>query len=314
MSDDVCYICHDTQTDSDPFLDATICKCRGSIHLHRTCFFTVMKHSTKCSICKESYKCSDASVGIYVAPLLDKSAYHINKALNTLHETELNRTNLRYYTVYNEILKSYLHGFSEIDNNEVSHGLLKMWWECPQSGLWYLYCTRQFKHGKIDGVYKQWTTLRGAKVQALLYEQTFTDTKLNGPFKEYSSKQFGRLVRTGCYKSSVKNLPQETLLCKQPLLGQYTEWDESGKVTYRFSSAVPCTLLKIRKCARFNPVRLTSLLHDGPHIISYSDLKVPCIASFSIKDGLLDGAFIVQKPTKTMKYFYGPIQYCRLKY
>ena len=313
MSDDVCYICHDEQTNSDPFLDATICKCKGSIHLHRTCFFIVMKHSTKCSICKQSYKCSDASVGIYVTPLPNNSAYYVNQALDKLQERELNREKLYYYTFYNETLKCNIHGFTEIESNGASHGLLKMWWECPQTGLWFLYSTREFKHGKIDGLYRQWSTKLGSSVQALLFEQSYRNTQLDGPFKEYSRRQFGRLMRTGCYKSNVKNLPNETNLSKQIVIGQYDEWDESGNLIQSFSSKMPCTFSTICKCLHFNPVRLSSLLNNGKHIISYAEMKESCATSFAIKDGLLDGIMIVRKPTKTMKYFYGLTQSCRLK-
>lgn len=61
-SEDLCYICYDEGSESKPFLESQVCKCKGSIKCHQICL-ELSKLTTKpsskssdiCSICKTPY-------------------------------------------------------------------------------------------------------------------------------------------------------------------------------------------------------------------------------------------------------------------
>lgn len=56
MSNQICYVCMDTETESNPYAKEPLpCICRGSIVIHEKCLQTVIQKSRICSICKNRF-------------------------------------------------------------------------------------------------------------------------------------------------------------------------------------------------------------------------------------------------------------------
>ena len=65
-SQDTCYVCLGTEEEGqNEFVDS--CDCKGSIHIHESCFDEIRKSKSVCDICKATFKYTG-----YVVQYLDK--------------------------------------------------------------------------------------------------------------------------------------------------------------------------------------------------------------------------------------------------
>ena len=55
MENNICYVCHDGECESDKFLPTNICCCSLSNRIHERCY-SLLNNKYKCSICKNFYK------------------------------------------------------------------------------------------------------------------------------------------------------------------------------------------------------------------------------------------------------------------
>ncbi len=54
-SEDICYICYETQSEENKFIDPNPCNCRGTIKIHNTCFDTLTTSYDRCGICRTQF-------------------------------------------------------------------------------------------------------------------------------------------------------------------------------------------------------------------------------------------------------------------
>jgi hypothetical protein len=266
----LCYICYEADLGGNPLLTDPVCACKGSIALHHTCFFELIRRSPKCSVCKHLYNYPDVTAVTWDPA---DPAFQVGP------------TKYIHYNTPNGVF----HGHFNVDDENRSHGIAKLYKECPMTGRRTLYSIRSCKHGKYHGRTRQWTVMPNSPVQFPVADTTFVDNLMCGPIKFYMLKKPGQLLITATIHHSEVQDPSKFRLFHARYSGKLDAW---GLVK---ENVIKIKQLDLKRPSTFDellcmfirtPEQLGTVLEDGEHFINYKPTRI-CIVH--IKDGQLEG-------------------------
>ena len=197
----ICYICYEIASDAQPFLNNSVCACKGSLTLHRTCYEQtrlLAPDATTCSVCKQPFNDPEMFVAFdetnmdgyrYVgrrhklARQLDGPymIYHSNGALwiQTNYTNGKRNGEHREYYEDGQLERECIYKDDEI------HGLYMQYYE--DGGL----CLKTtYVNGEYHGTYKEF--YRGGKL-AYLYTYKY-GTKYGDAMSYYDTGVTRRVV------------------------------------------------------------------------------------------------------------------------
>lgn len=225
-----CYICFEPEDKTQyiyTFVKTDICKCKGSLRIHKSCYDKVLEHTNICGICKTKYKIDYIFVN-GLAEVIERTpfyrtVYSIDKKLQKqgIHRTYYENVNIINNTRVNQLyiektyLNNKLHGkykeFYKTNINNYNTNLLP-------STTGSLYLEANFKEDKLHGIckyyYKQKYPYEYNKLK-LCEELIYTEGVLNGICQEFHEN--GKVACVKTYKNDIFH-------------GKYTEYNENGNI------------------------------------------------------------------------------------
>jgi antitoxin component YwqK of YwqJK toxin-antitoxin module len=168
----LCYICYDVNSAVNPFLDPSPCACRGSLHLHNTCYNRLLELAAAegkpaaCTICKTKFT---ASANAYIdIDETDEDGIHRKGTRNILTGA------------YDGLLCAYHtngeHWFVAEYKEGIRDGPYREWYEDGAE-----HTNGNSKNGELDGPYTEFW--RGGKIRI---QTAYKDGEYDGSYKEFS--------------------------------------------------------------------------------------------------------------------------------
>ena len=230
MEPEDCYICFEPENKGSKdltFVKTNICKCKGSLHLHKACYDKLLETTNVCGICKERYKIELIFVNglaeVIEKTLGQRSVYTVDKFLQKqgIYRVYLENTNIFNNTkVYQlHIEKNYLNNklqgkYKEYYKSNVSNYNTNI----LPSTTGSLYLEATFKEDKIHGIcryyYKQSYPYNIFKLK-ICEELMYNTGLLDGTCQEYFEN--GKIACVKNYKNDIFH-------------GKYTEYNEAGNM------------------------------------------------------------------------------------
>ncbi len=228
ISEVQCYLCYDTANRTHPFAThPPPCACHGSIALHRTCLYHILKQRSTCSICKQSYDPFYTTAAATWKPLQDilrqitedthlpynlYDFYHGNHIVYypstqkvycrfTTNEGHLDGTFTSYYKNGQERQKFQY-------TLDVLHGAQQQWLPTAKPSYYYNY-----NNGVLEGLQRKWYN-NGS----LQKSYTTVQGKRHGVYEEWYYVK---------HKPKVRSNYQNGLLH-----GSYERWNCDGHLAY----------------------------------------------------------------------------------
>lgn len=193
----LCYICYDEATPANPFMAPSPCVCRGSLHLHRTCYNRLLELAAaegkpaNCSICKTRFTQAAAAA----------SAAYID--FDETDENGIRRKGTRNSLTgaYDGLLCAYHsngeHWFTVEYTNGVRDGPYMEWYEDGTDQI-----MGSFRAGELDGPYKEfWSNGK------LRMETIYNNGEHDSSYLEYTDT--GILITYYEYDNGMRHGPFE---------------------------------------------------------------------------------------------------------
>jgi antitoxin component YwqK of YwqJK toxin-antitoxin module len=247
---DTCYVCSDQETKNNKFIDAKVCLCKGTIKMHWTCYYELLKQSAKCSICNITYLMNLGTIDKLTGK--DFKIYNFNNIDNDLFVSR--RTLIKYLMDMNMFDKSLylIHTVSQrkfyssegklmIEAefiNDIPNGKWKSFYDSGilkekgtfdnglKHGYWKTYYDRSgyiksegnYNHGKQTGTWKEYHESNGK----LEMECIYINDRKEGIYKKYFPS--GSIESEGTYMPVTKSWSIQN----QSI--QYEYYDSLGKI------------------------------------------------------------------------------------
>ncbi len=199
-NNNVCYICLDEESDTNPFKNPLPCLCKGTTMIHRKCFIDVRKNTDKCPNCKSKYTGGvftiDCPVGMkVVSELMGNSGFRMEYIVDGKGVR-----NGKCQLVFQDLYMSYECTYKD----GKMHGLFTKYYP---SG--YINYTCDHANGKKNGVERIYYIENDAVHKEIEYK----DDIKHGYYREYSME--GRLLLDYSMNNGKKH-------------GRYRMWHESS--------------------------------------------------------------------------------------
>lgn len=227
--DNTCYICYDTADSTHPFATTPPpCACRGSIILHRTCLYSILKQRTKCSICCQPYDPTYIAAASQWKPLQEivhQIANDLHRPYTSVYEF-YHGPHIIYYpsstTVYCRFTTHEGHMTGPFTSyykngqirqqfqylNDTLHGPQQYW--LPNGKPLYYY---NYVNGIPEGLQRKWY-----KNGTLQKSYTTHGGKRHGPYEEWYY---------------VRHMPKiKTTYTSGKITGLYEKWYCDGTLAY----------------------------------------------------------------------------------
>lgn len=157
--EDTCYICHETQSEENRFIDPNPCNCRGTIKIHNTCFDILTSRHNRCGICRAIFLQNGYKKYYYPSGSLRSEGLLVNGLKTGLYQG--------WYHYNNQLLESVNY----VDGEK--NGLSQLWHTNGQ-----LWGNINYVDGKMNGLCQHWHD-NGQ----LWQEVNYVDGKLDGLYQ-----------------------------------------------------------------------------------------------------------------------------------
>jgi antitoxin component YwqK of YwqJK toxin-antitoxin module len=227
-SETQCYLCYDTATSIQPFAtNPPPCACHGTIALHRTCLYNILKQKSTCSICKQPYDPYYTDLAATWKPLqemveqITRETHLPYRLLDFYHGNHIvyfpstQKVYCRFTTYEGHLdgtFTSYYKNGQERQRFQYTmdtlHGAQQQWLSTSKPAYYYNY-----NNGVLEGLQRKWYS-NGT----LQKSYTTIDGKRTGPYEEWYY---------------VKHIPKiKTTYQHGKLHGHYERWYCDGHAAY----------------------------------------------------------------------------------
>lgn len=216
MSSEDCYICFEPEnilSKDLTFVKTDICKCKGSLRIHKSCYDKVLENTNICGICKTKYKVDYIFVN-GLAEVIERTPYY--KTVYSIDKSFKKQGLHRTYTENVNIINNSFATGDRVFNTKVIQ----------------LYIEKTYLNDKLQGKYKEFyksnitnytTNVLPSTTGSLYLEATFKEDKLHGVCKYYYKQKYP-------YENSKLKLCEELMYTEGVLNGTCQEFHENGKV------------------------------------------------------------------------------------